>query len=117
MRFGFRFTQCSGHCDESLRCVLKVSINGYPMNHKRHLKKYKERDRDGLPFPLKGSSNTYGRLIIQNRERSGDTGKDSIIFDGAWGGGRGGEVQNYFSMNPRSPPFLNLWLHKYKSAR
>ena len=61
-----------------------------PMNHKRHLKKYKERDRDGLPFPLKGSSNTYGRLILQNRERSGDTGKDSIIFDGAWGGGRGG---------------------------
>lgn len=53
------------------------------MNHKRHLKKYKERDRDGLPFPLKGSSNTYGRLILQNRERSGDTGKDSIIFDGA----------------------------------
>lgn len=60
------------------------------MNHKRHLKKYKERARDGLPFPLKGSSNTYGRLILQNRERSGDTGKDSIIFDGAWGGGRGG---------------------------
>lgn len=57
------------------------------MNHKRHLKKYKERDRDGLPFPLKGSSNTYGRLILQNRERSGDTGKGSIIFDGAWGGG------------------------------
>lgn len=53
------------------------------MNHKRHLKKYKERARDGLPFPLKGSSNTYGRLILQNRERSGDTGKDSIIFDGA----------------------------------
>ena len=75
------------------------------MNHKRHLKKYKERARDGLPFPLKGSSNTYGRLILQNRERSGDTGKDSIIFDGAWGGGRG-EVQNYFSMNPRSPPLF-----------
>lgn len=56
------------------------------MNHKRHLKKYKERARDGLPFPLKGSSNTYGRLILQNRERSGDTGKDSIIFDGALGG-------------------------------
>ena len=44
------------------------------------------------------------------------TVKDPVMGHGGEGGG---EVQNYFSMNPcfPPPPFLNLWLHKYKSTR